>query len=202
MPNPAVATVATSVGGELLNRRSAKKVAGAQLDAVEQGTGELRTALEDIMASFQPFQQAGTDALSSLQAFSGLGAPEAQAAAAESVASGPLFEALSRQGEDALLANAAATGGLRGGDLQAALAQFRPTLLNEMIQQRIQNLQGLSGTGLQAAQLLAPFRFNTAEDIVSLMSKGGQIRAEKQKAFGEGLSNVFGTLSSFLPGMK
>ena len=49
------------------------------------------------------------------------------------------------------MANAAATGGLRGGNTQRALAQFRPALLSQLINQRYEQLGGLSGQGLQAA---------------------------------------------------
>ncbi|WP_449405980.1 hypothetical protein [Massilia phosphatilytica] len=36
----------------------------------------------------------------------------------------PRFQALQQQGNDAILANASATGGLRGGNVQGALGQF------------------------------------------------------------------------------
>jgi len=69
----------------------------------------------------------------------------------------PAFQEKIRQGEEALLSRASATGGLRGGNIQAALAQFRPALLAEEIDKRVAQLGGLAGTSseqaLQALQL-------------------------------------------------
>lgn len=67
----------------------------------------------------------------------------------------PIFLARVKQGEDALLAQASATGGLRGGNIQAALAQFRPQMLSEEISNRIAQLSGIveAGSGQQSDAL-------------------------------------------------
>ncbi len=54
---------------------------------------------------------------------------EAQQGAISGLEGSPIFQALARQGEDAILQNASATGGLRGGNVQGALGQFRPAAL-------------------------------------------------------------------------
>lgn len=97
-------------------------------------------------------QQAGLGALEAQQALAGLLGPEAQQAAIAQLEASPQFQALVGQGEQAILANAAATGGVRGGNTQAALAQFRPQVLSGLINQQYQNLMGLSGMGAQAGQ--------------------------------------------------
>lgn len=82
------------------------------------------------------------------------------------IAESPLLQALAQQGETGILQNAAATGGLRGGRTQAALAQFRPQQLQEELMRRYTTgqselanqyarLQGLTGLGQQSI-LAAP----------------------------------------------
>ena len=53
-----------------------------------------------------------------------------------------------------MLARASATGGLRGGNIQAALAQFRPQMLQSAIEQTYGRLGKLAGAGLGLTQNL------------------------------------------------
>jgi hypothetical protein len=62
-----------------------------------------------------------------------------------------LFKSLVNQGESALLQNASATGGLRGGNIEAALNQFRPNLLNSMLNDKYAKLQGITQFGQAAS---------------------------------------------------
>jgi hypothetical protein len=82
--------------------------------------------------------------------YAGLTGQEAQAQAIEKIAQSPLLAELTRQGEEALLQNRAATGGLRGGNTQGALAQFRPAMLQAEIDKYYGRLAGLSGVGQQS----------------------------------------------------
>ena len=111
------------------------------------GTGALPT--------LQQYAQAGAPALEQQQALIGLRGPEAQRQAIAAIEGGEQFKAMSQQGEEALLQRASATGGLRGGNVQGALAQFRPQLLNELINQQYGRLGGLAATGGTVAQNLA-----------------------------------------------
>ena len=101
-----------------------------------------------------PYAQAGQDALAQQMALMGMGSPEEQAAMIAQLEGGPEYQALVEQGENAMLANASATGGLRGGNLQGALAQFRPQMLSQLINQQMSRLGGLAGMGYNAASTL------------------------------------------------
>jgi hypothetical protein len=76
-----------------------------------------RLAAERLMA---PYVQAGTGSLEAQQAILGLLGPEAQQQAYAGIEQGPMFQSLVEQGEAGILANASATGGLRGGNIQAS----------------------------------------------------------------------------------
>jgi hypothetical protein len=106
---------------------------------VDQGT--------QAMSGLDQYQAAGTDALSKQRALMGLDGPDAQRAAMEQISSSPEMIAMMQQGENALLQQGAATGGLRGGNTQGALAQFRPQVLSSLINQQYGKLGGLIDMG-------------------------------------------------------
>ena len=87
-------------------------------------------------------------------------ASDAQANAIASLKESPLYQSLYSTGEEALLANASATGGLRGGNTQTGLADFGRDTLASVIQQQLANYgtgisAGLTGTGATTAANLA-----------------------------------------------
>ena len=120
-------------------------------EAAKQAAATQVTGLEESQALVQPWVAAGETALQQQQALAGLLGPEAQQAAIAQLEASPQFQAMAAQGERAILQNAAATGGLRGGNVQAMLAQYRPQLLGQIIDQQYARLAGMAGTGLGAA---------------------------------------------------
>src|SRR5206468_3591196 len=63
----------------------------------------------------------------------GLNGPDAQQAAINRLQTMPAFTSALTLGENRILQNASATGGLRGGNTQGALAYFAPSLLAQQI---------------------------------------------------------------------
>ena len=116
---------ATLVSG-LAQSNAAQSAAETQAGASQAGIEEQRRQFDAIQKLLAPYVAAGTPALEAQQAFLGLQGPEAERAAIERIRGGETFQALAGQGEEALLQRASATGGLRGGNIQGALAQFRP----------------------------------------------------------------------------
>lgn len=100
-----------------------------------------------------------------------------QGAAIESLKESPLYQALFRNGVDTTLANASATGGLRGGNTQDALARVGTDTLARVYQDRISNLGGVSGLGLQAVTGLEGLGAANAESVASLFGKQGDVNA-------------------------
>lgn len=94
----------------------------------------------------------------------------------------PYFEAMTKQGEEAILARASATGGLRGGRTQEALAQFRPQMLNQLIQQRYQQLAGLSQLGQASTMGVGQAGLQTGQMIGGILQAGGEARAQEKLA--------------------
>ena len=142
--------------------KAAERAGATQAAAAQQGIEEQRrqfdkfvelmapyvTAGTSAMGRLSPYEQAGTQAFGQQQALIGMQGPEAQRSAIQALEQSPAMQMLAQQGENAILQNAAATGGLRGGNVQAALAQFRPQMLNALIEQQYGRLGGLAGTGI------------------------------------------------------
>jgi hypothetical protein len=209
MANPiaAVASVVTSIGGGLLQRNTARQGAAqasdAQVGASEAGINELRTQFANLQELLKPYVQVGPEALQGQRAIVGLGGPAAEAAQIARIEQSPLFQAQVRQGEEALLQGASATGGLRGGNIQAALAQFRPGMLQSQIDLQYERLGGLTSLGQRSAAGQAGAGMAMAEGIGGLYgdigaSRAGRAMAE-QRAQGQFQGGLFNLAGQALP---
>ena len=65
----------------------------------------------------------------------------------------PMYQSMLQQGEDAILRQASATGGLRSGNVQQALAQNSQNVLNQLVQQQLGGISGLVQTPLNTNQI-------------------------------------------------
>lgn len=135
---------------------------GAQRRAAKKQARAAQQALAAQQQALSPYMEAGRGALSQMQILMGMGSPDEQAAAIAAIENSPEMAAMIAQGENAILQNAAATGGLRGGNLQGALAQFRPQVLNQLINQRMSQLGGLTSMGQSSASALGLAGANAA----------------------------------------
>ena len=89
----------------------------------------------------------------------------------------PQFTSLYDTGADTILQNAAATGGLRGGNTQNSLAQFGSGLLNQVIQQQLGNYGGLISTGSGSTSQLGQLGQQNNSAISGLLGQQGQAQA-------------------------
>jgi hypothetical protein len=129
----------------------------------------------------------------------GLNGVDAQRASIDNIKNGPQFAALTQQGEEGILQNASATGGLRGGNTQGALAQFRPQLLSALITDQYNKLGGLTQIGQASAAGQATAGLQNGQDIAGLLAAQGQAKAGKALADGKAINsavNSFGTYAS------
>lgn len=110
-------------------------------------TGRLDDYNQLITEMSAPYREAGLQGLEGQQALSGALGPEKQKEAIAALEGGAGFQANVAAGENAMLQNASATGGLRGGNIQGALAQFRPQMLQQAINQQYDQFGGLASQG-------------------------------------------------------
>ena len=179
MPDPVTALVVggTSLASSAVGSKAAKSAGQLQYDASQAGVAETRAAREEMRGLLQPYVAAGGPALQAQMAALGLSGPEAQQEYVAQQEQSPAFQALARQQEEALLQNASATGGLRGGNVQGALAQFRPALLNQFLEQQYGRLGGMTSLGQQSAAGVGTAGMQSAGSIADLLAQGGAARA-------------------------
>jgi hypothetical protein len=191
---------ATLVSG-YMQGEAAQDAAAIQGQASEAGIQEQRRQFNKVQELLKPYTDAGTGALAGQQAFLGLQGPEAERAAIQRIQGGETFKALSDQGENALLQRASATGGLRGGNIQGALAQFRPALLSSLIDQQYNRLGGLTTIGQNAAAGTGAAAQTTGANVANLLAQQGAAAAGGEiaqgKAFGAIPAAISGGLGIF-----
>jgi hypothetical protein len=200
--------------GSVMQADAASEAAGIQGAAAEQGVQEQRRQFDAMrellkpyteagvpaLAGLQPYAQAGAPALEQQQALLGLRGPEAQRAAIAGIEGGAGYQSQVQAGEEALLQRASATGGLRGGNIQGALAQFRPQMLQQEIEKQYGRLGGLADIGRITQQNLAQIGqgsaagtgaagLETGTNIANLLAQQGQAAAGgvigEAKAYGQ-----------------
>ncbi len=132
------------------------------------------------------------EAFANSQRAPGMSAETAQRLAIDRLSNGSQFNALVQQGEYGLLANGAATGGLRGGNTQAALAQFRPQMLQSLIDRQLANLGGIAANGQNAAAMTGTAAQNTAGMVNQALGDRGAAQAGAALAGGQGWQNAIG----------
>lgn len=221
------ATVAGGLGlaGSVLGARSqtkaAKNAANAQVQSNDAAIAAQERSSQAAIAEQQrqfdytkgllnPYVQSGYGALGQQQDMLGLHGGGAQQSIIDSLQNSPFFKAQLQQGNNALLQNAAATGGLRGGNIQSALGQFAPNLLNQVFQNHYANLGGLTNLGQNAAagtgqaamgmaNTIGQIGTNAGNNTASLLSASGDARANaalSQGATSAGLFSGIGNLAS------
>lgn len=199
MPNPVIAMIGASVGGSVLSANAQKKAASqasaAQIAAAEMSIKEQRRQFDAVQKLLAPYVSAGTSAIGQQMALIGAGGADAQQAAINAIQAGPEFAALTSAGEEAILAQGAATGGLRGGNVQAALAKFRPEILSGLINQQYSRLGGLAQMGQSSATGQASAAQQMGANIGNLYGQIGASQAGAALASGQAASNVFGNIA-------
>lgn len=186
--------VAGGVTGTEAATAGAEAAARTQAQAAEKGITEQRRQFDAIVEMMAPYLEAGTGALGAQQELIGLGAPGTQAAAIEALKASPQYGAMIQSGEEAMLQRASATGGLRGGDIQGALATFRPQILSQLIESQYGKLGGLSAQGQQAAGLQAGAGTGMSANVANLLAQQGAATAGGQLAAGQQQQQTFQNL--------
>lgn len=125
-------------------------------------------------------------------------ADQAQQTALDELKASPFYQSLYRTGEESTLQNAAATGGIRGGNTQRALADFGADTFAATIQNQLQNLSGLSNMGLGATNSIASIGQNTANSVGTSLNAQGAARASDFLTRGGIASQNWNNAGSFL----
>jgi hypothetical protein len=195
--------VGTAVGG-YLSAEGAKDAARSSQRGADLATAEQRRQFDLIQELLAPYAEGGEEALNAQRALIGLAGPGEQAAAIKALEQSPQFTSLVDQGEEAILANASATGGLRGGNIQRTLAEFRPQMLSQLIQQQFGNLGGITSTGQNAAAMTGNAGMQTGANISNIITGNAENQGNAQlaqaRAYSDAIGNIAGLGGMYLQG--
>ncbi|MEC8058243.1 MAG: hypothetical protein VX136_14255 [Pseudomonadota bacterium] len=196
----AAAVVGSAVVGGVVSsqsaKSSAKKAAAAQTAASDASIEEQRRQFDAMTELMKPYVNAGTQGLTGQQDLLGLNGSAKQQSAIDAINNSSAMQTYLQQGENAILQNASATGGLRGGNTQSALSQFRPQLLNQLVNQQYQNLGGLTSLGQNAAAGVGNAGMQSANNISNLLGSIGQAQAGSALAQGQANANMWNGINS------
>lgn len=156
------------------------------------------------VSGLQPFVQPGQQANDLQAAYSGALGPEAQAEAYANYQSSPGQEFLQRQGERALTRNAAATGGLGGGNVRRELVGYGQGLAQQDFQNEFGRLGDVATRGLSGATTIGGLRGQQAglqgqlgaQGAAFSQNAGSQIAGLRSSAGNNISANIGNTTSS------
>ena len=154
LPPTAVANYATGSDIPIGLKGSEQALKGTTAGSIDVLDAVNRAGRQDI----NPYAIAGQDALRTQRALAGL---DGQAAFDAAYQESPQMAFLREQGERAALRNAAATGGLGGGNVLKELTRYNTGLASQDLQNQIANINQLSGRGFNAATQMAGLNLNT-----------------------------------------
>lgn len=164
---------------------AAEEAAQAQVTGYEKGIEEQRRQFDITTELLSDYVGIGRDALSNYRALAGLGTPEEQQEAIEMIRQGDEYRMLTEEAEEGILAGASATGGLRGSDTQRFLAESRPRVLSDLINQQLGRFGSLATMGQQSATQTGAAGMGMAGNIASLYGGIGSARAGEALAKGQ-----------------
>ena len=152
MPIPLLLGAGMLAGGMLgsayMNSKASKDASEIQQQAGQQGIDTQQAMFDKSLELQQPYREAGYDALGGLQ---NLADPTQRGQMLDDYYAGGEYQALAGQQNEQTLRNAAATGGIRGGNTQAALANIAPQLGQNFLNNQQNQLSGLANMGMGAA---------------------------------------------------
>jgi hypothetical protein len=233
-----------AIAGGLISANGAQSAANTQASATQSQIAQQNYEFNTIQGLLKPFSTAGQNALTGytnaqsgyagavgqysgvlnqLNNLTGANGNAAQQSAITGLQSNPLYTTSMDLGQQAILANASATGGLRGGNTIASLGYLPNQILSNVMQTQIGNLgtslNGASGLmsgygnevsqygnlvnlGENAAAGTGQAAMRTGNNITSLIGQNGAIQAGATlagtNATTGALNGITGALGSYL----
>jgi hypothetical protein len=166
-------------------------------------TGANQAIEKQQFLNFSGYGKPGMQANQLQGALSGAMGPQAQQQAFANFNASPGQQWLQEQGERAVTRNAAATGGLQGGNVLQALQRQGMGLAQQDYQNQFNNLGTIADRGMQGMTLnsslardKAGFAYGAGQDIANNVNATTSALANLANQQGTGLSDRYGTWAS------
>lgn len=219
-----------SVVGGLIGANGAQSAADTQAGAAQAGIAEQQREFDTLRNLLQPYVDQGTGAMPQLQGITkqeqgvatqtqgildnylgaltqlnnmtGVNGADKQQGWINSLTQNPLYTNAMNLGQQAILANASATGGLRGGNTIASLGYLPGQILSNVMGQQISNqqasLSGINGA-LNGSQVLNGIYGQLGGQFQNLINTGANAAAGTGNAAiatGNNITNLTGQIGS------
>lgn len=188
--------------GSLLGAGSQKKAITQathdQVDAYNKGIDETRRQFDITNANEAPYRDIGAKGIAGLGDLTGVNGGPQQQSAIDALKASPFYQSLFRNGLEANLQNASATGGIRGGNEVRSLADFGSDTLMQTIQQQLASLGGLANIGQNATAQTGAFGGDASAAITKLLGSIGGANASGALAKGGINASMWNNAGSFL----
>lgn len=203
----------TAAGSADAANKAAKSAAAAQVYGIDQSTALAREQLDYIKSIMAPYQQAGQAALPALQGYINQPADKFNFDY-QGYFNSPEYAALSSQQNEQALRMGAATGGIRGGDTQAALATIAPQLAQQARSNaqnefslnqganlnRYNQLMGLAGLGTGATNQVGNAAQNFGQQAGNNALMAGNAMANMRQQQGQVRQDFLGGIGQLILG--
>jgi len=174
---------------------------GAGVGALQAGEDRALSNIDKFTGqavnTLNPYAQTGQAALGQEAALSGAMGGAAQQQAINQFMESPGQKFLREQGEKAVLRNAAATGGLRGGSTLAALQERGIGLAAQNQQQQLENMRSLASRGQEASTNQAGFQQQAGTTGAGISA---QLAGQQGQLYGQ-QAGIQGSLGGQLAGL-
>jgi hypothetical protein len=172
--------------------KSSKEAMGYLDTGATQARGELGQYYDQAQGFLNPYLQGGGQANSLLASYLGAAGPEAQQQAFANFQNDPGYQQQFNAGVNALDRSATARGGLYSGAAMKGLQEYGQQFQRQAFNDRVAQLQGFSGQGLQAASGAAGLASNQGNALSSLSFGLGQQKAANSINKGNALAQASG----------
>lgn len=193
-----VGSAVAGVYGAKQSAKGAGKAAAAQNEADQAAIDEQRRQFDAIQVLLKPYVDAGSASVGAQKDLLGLNGNAAQQSAIDALKAGPAYTSAIKSGTEQILQNAAATGGLRGGNTQNALSRYGGDLLTNLVNNQFSNLGSLTSIGQNAAANTGNAGQTSANNISGLLQSQGANQAGAYLANANANNQIANSLTSGL----
>jgi len=176
--------------GEQAAADAARSAGRLQADAAGRAETGINRRFDITQKSLQPAIDTGNLARDQQSALLGLSGAGAQETAIQNIAESPAQQFLRKRAQKNLLQNAAAIGGVGGGDVRSALVEQGVGFAQQDTENQFNRLNQLSAPGTQTAVNVGQLGANAANQAGNAIMQGGQALASGELGAAQARANA------------
>ena len=176
--------------GEGAAADAARKAGKIQNNAAIRAEEGINRRFDESQETLRPAIEAGNQARDQQSDLLGLNGSNAQAQAVKSISESPAQQFLRKRAQKNLLQNAAAIGGVGGGDVRSALVEQGAGFALQDTENQFSRLNQLSAPGTQTAVQSGQLGANAATSAGNAIIQGGQAQASGVLGAGQARANA------------